>query len=59
MEMEAWNIAHRNVCHLFYIKLGDNTTKTLGKLQQALGGDAMSRAQTFRRNKMFFESKNP
>ena len=53
MEMKAWNIAQQNVCHLFYVKLGDSATTTLGKLQQAFGDDAMSRAQAFRGNKMF------
>jgi len=33
------------VCHLFFllVKLGDSATTTHGKLQQALGDDAMSR----------------
>jgi hypothetical protein len=30
-----------------YVKLGDNVTTTHGKIQQAFGDDAMSRAQTF------------
>ena len=36
------------VCHLFLCaKLGDSATTTHGKLQQALGDDAMSREQDF------------
>jgi len=35
--------------HLFFfVNLGDNATATHGKLQQAFGDDAMSRAQAFR-----------
>jgi hypothetical protein len=47
MEMEARNIAQRNICHLFYVKLGDNATATHGKLQQAFGDEAISRTQAF------------
>jgi hypothetical protein len=37
------------VCTLFYcVKLGDIATTINGKLQQAFGDDAMSRAQAFR-----------
>ena len=36
------------VCHLlFCVKLGDSATITHGKLQQALGDDAMSTEQAF------------
>jgi hypothetical protein len=45
-------------CHLFIcVKLGDNATITNGKLQQAFGDDAMSRAQTVRWHKMFSEGR--
>jgi hypothetical protein len=36
------------VCHLFYVKLGDNVTTTHGKIHQAFGNDTMSRAQDIR-----------
>ena len=39
------------------VKLGDSATTTHGKLQQAFGDDAMSRAQAFRRHKMFSEDR--
>jgi len=58
MEMEARNIAQRNVCHIFYANLGDNVITTHGKLQQAFGDDAMSRAQAFLWHKIFPESGN-
>jgi hypothetical protein len=45
------------VCHLFCVKLGDNATKTHGKLKQAFGDDAMSTAQAFRWHKMFSEGR--
>jgi transketolase len=45
MEMEALNIAQRNVRHHFCVKLSDNDTTTQGKLQQAFADDVMSRAQ--------------
>jgi len=35
------------VCHFLCVKLGDSDTTTHGKFQQALGEDAMSRAQAF------------
>jgi len=41
----------------FCVKLGDNATTTHGKLQQAFGDDAMSRAQAFRWHKMFSEAR--
>jgi hypothetical protein len=47
-----------NVRHLFHVKLGDIATTTQGKLQQAFGDNAMSRAQTFRWHKQFSEGKN-
>ena len=39
------------------VKLGENATKTHGKLRQTFGDDAMSRAQAFRWHKMFSEGK--
>jgi hypothetical protein len=45
MKMEARNIAKRYAIS-FCVKLGDNVTTTLGKLQD-FGDDAMSRAQAF------------
>jgi hypothetical protein len=36
------------VCHLFCVKIGDSATTTHGKLQQAFGDDAMSRAQALK-----------
>jgi hypothetical protein len=45
MKMEARNIAQQYV--IFCVKLGDSATTTQGKLHQAFGEDAMSRAQTF------------
>jgi len=48
------------ICHFFvclFVKLGDSATTTHGKLQQAFGDDAMSRAQAFRWHKMFSESR--
>jgi len=42
---------------LFVLKLGDNATTTHGKLQQAFGDDAMSKAQAFRWQKMFSEGR--
>jgi len=45
------------VCHLFCDKLGDSATTPHGKLQQAFGDDAMSRAQAFRWHKTFFEGR--
>jgi len=49
--MEARNIA-KGYAIFFCVKLGDSATKTHGKLQQAFGDDAMSRAQAFRWHKM-------
>ena len=56
---ENESMEHRAaVCHLFIcVKLGDSATITNGKLQQAFGDDAMSRAQTFRWHKMFSEDR--
>jgi hypothetical protein len=45
------------VYHFFCVKLGDSATIALGKLQQAFGDDAMSRAQAFRWYKMFSEGR--
>jgi phosphoglycerate-specific signal transduction histidine kinase len=53
MKMEARHIAIFFVC----FKLGDNATITHGKLQQAFGDEAMSRAQAFRWH-MFSERRN-
>jgi hypothetical protein len=41
--IENGSIEHRAaVCHLlWFVKLGDNTTTTHGKLQKAFGDDAM------------------
>jgi hypothetical protein len=46
-EMEAGNTAQL-YDNIFCVKLGDKATTTHGKLQQAFGDDAMSRAQAFR-----------
>ena len=52
------NMEHRAaVCHLLCVKLGDSSTTTHGKLQQAFGDDAWSRAQTFRWHKTFSEGR--
>jgi len=48
MKMEARNIAQRYAIFSFCVKLGDNATTTHGKIQQAFGDDAMSKAQAFR-----------
>jgi len=40
-----------------YVKLGENSTTTHGKLQQAFGDDETSRAQAFRWHKMFSEGR--
>jgi len=58
VEMEARNIAQRYAIFLCVcVKLGDIATTTHGKLQQAFGDDAMSRAQAFRWHKMFSEGR--
>jgi len=46
---ENGNTVHRAaVCHLFVCaKLGDSAITTHGKLQRALGDDAMSKQQAF------------
>jgi hypothetical protein len=54
--MEARTIAERHAI-FFCVKLGYNATTPYGKLQQAFGDDAMSRAQDFRWHKMFSESR--
>jgi hypothetical protein len=47
---------NKTLCHFFFcVKLGDNATTTRGKLQQAFGDDAVSRAQTFCWHKMFLK----
>ena len=56
VEMEAWNIAQQYA--FFCVKFGDSATTTHGKLQQAFGDDALSRAQAFRWHKMFSEGRN-
>jgi len=48
MKMDARNIAQRYAISSFCVKLGDSATKTYGKLRQAFGDDAMSKAQAFR-----------
>jgi len=55
-KMEARNIAQRYAT-FFCVKLDDSATTTYGKLQQAFGDDAMSRAQAFRWHKMFSEGR--
>jgi len=55
-EKEAWNIAQRYAIFSFCVKLGDHAT-THGKLQQAFGHDAMSKAHAFRWKKMFSEGR--
>jgi len=56
-EKEAWNIAQRYAIFSFCVKLGDNANTTHGKFQQVFGDDAMSKAQTFRWQKMFSEGR--
>ena len=41
----------------FCVKLSDSATTTHGKLQQAFGDDAMSRAQAFRWPKYFLKAE--
>ena len=57
VEMEAQNITQWYVCHFLCVKLGYNATKTHGKLQQAFGDVAMSRAQAFPWHKIFSEGR--
>jgi len=46
------------VCHFCVcVKLGDNATTTHGKVQQAFGDDAMSKAQAFRWHRIFSEGR--
>jgi len=40
-----------------YVKLGENSTTTHSKLQQAFGDDGTSRAQVFRWHKMISEGR--
>jgi hypothetical protein len=56
MEMAAQNIT-KHYAIFFCVKLGGNVTTTHGKLQQAFGDDAVSRAQTFCWHKMFSEGR--
>jgi hypothetical protein len=45
------------VCHLLCVKLGDSATTTRGKLHQAFGDDAVSRAQAFHWHKIFLNTE--
>ena len=54
VKMEARNIMQRYAIFSFCVKLGGNATTTHGKLQQAFGDDAMSKAQAFRWKKRGF-----
>jgi len=54
--MEARNIA-QGYAIFFCVKIGDSATRTHGKLQQAFGDDAMSRAKAFHWHKMFSEGR--
>jgi hypothetical protein len=56
-EKEARNIVQLYAIFSFCVKLGDSATTTHGKLQQAFGDDAMSKAQAFRWQKMFSEGR--
>ena len=56
MKMESRNIAQRYAIFLC-VKPVDSATTTHGKLQQAFGDDAMSRAQAFCSHKMFSEGR--
>jgi len=49
---------HCSAVSLFCVKFGASATTTHGKLQQAFGDDATSRAQVFRWHKMFSEGRN-
>jgi len=56
VEMEARN--NSQWCAIFFcVKFGDNATTTHGKLQQAFGEDAVSRARAFRWHNMFSEGR--
>jgi len=55
--MEAQNIAQWYAI-FFCVKLDDSAITTHGKLHQAFGDDAMSRAQAFHWHKMFSEGRN-
>ena len=57
MEIEAQNVTQWYVCHLLCVKLSDSATTTHGKLQQAFGDRAMSRAQAFRWHKIFSKGR--
>jgi len=55
--MEARNITQRYAI-FFCVKFCGSATTTHGKLQQAFGDDAMSKAQAFHWHKMFSEGRN-
>ena len=55
-KMEARNTAQWYAIFIC-VKLGDSATTTHGKLQQAFGDDAMSRAQAFRWNRCFLKAE--
>jgi hypothetical protein len=57
VEMEAQNIAQWYPI-IFCVRLGDNSTTTHGKLQQAFGDDAMSRVQAFPDTKCFLKAES-
>jgi hypothetical protein len=54
--MEAQNTAQQYTVFCC-VKCSDNATTTHGKLQQAFGDDAMSRAQAFHWHKMRSEGR--
>ena len=56
MKMEAPNVAERYAIFLC-VKLGDSATTAYGKLQQAFGDVAISRAQVSCWHKMFSEGR--
>ena len=57
MKMEVRNIAQRYAIFSFLVKLGDIATTTHGKNRQAIGDDAMLKAQAFRWQKTFSEGR--
>jgi hypothetical protein len=57
IEMEAWNFTQRYLCRLLCVKLSNSATTTHGILQQALGDDAVSRAQAFHWYKIFSKGR--
>jgi hypothetical protein len=56
MKLKTWNLAQRYAI-FFCVKLGDSATTTRGKLQQAFGDDAISKAQAFRWHNTFVEDQ--